>query len=396
MYSALVCATSHPNNVFEYRGLFNRRSLAHMAKRGIDIDVVSPQPYAPPIGPYSEYRDIQKSIQYAEYILHCPRFLYLLPKSLFYGVSGKAMSLSLERYLNKNFSCPDIAHSCHIYPDGYAMRSYALEHDLPYTVVAHGGKLNSYESYSQSVQKKIDQVLEDATLVMCVSNALAERTESIVPETQAKVIPIGADVDRFNQYAKKDARAQIGVDPSSRLILYVGQFIERKGIDLLIDSLNQFDTKGKQYVLVGHRGNLNSDLEAAIEAQGLQNSIEVWYQVSNKTLTQLFAASDLLILPSRAEGRPTVIYEAMASKTAVLASELPGVREQVEDGKTGVLLPTPPGPEFVHRMNELTDEPERLRQMGEAGYERLLENDWTWDAHTNRVIDAHQEILKKH
>lgn len=366
-----------------------------MAKRGVDVEVLSPQPYAPPVGPYSEYKRIKKRIQYKEYTLHCPRFLYLIPKPLFYGFSGDSLKFSVKRYLEKNFYQPDIVHSCHIYPDGHAMRSYAFEHDLPHTVVAHGGKLNSYESYSRGVRKKIDRVLEDAALTMCVSEALAEKAESIAPETPTKVIPIGADVDRFDQYEKEEAREQLGVDPSSQLILYVGQFIERKGIDLVIDSIDQFNTDGKQYVFVGHRGNLDSNLEAAIEKEGLQDSIDVRYQVPDETLTQLFVAADLLILPSRAEGRPTVIYEAMASKTAVLASGLPGVREQVVDGKTGVVTSTPVGPEFIDLMNELTDDPEALRKMGEAGYDRLLEKDWTWDAHTDHVIQAHQEILEE-
>lgn len=395
MYSVIASATSHPNNIFEYRGLFNKRSLERMAVSGVDISVISPQPYAPPAGPYSDYKNIQKKIQFEEYTLHCPRFLYLLPKNLFYGISGTTMSYSVTKYLRENLSPPDIVHSCHIYLDGYAMRDYSLRHDIPFTVVAHGGKLNSYESFSNSAQQKIDQVLQDTSLIICVSDALEDKAKSIVSSAQTQVIPIGADINRFAQYKKDPVREQFDIDQSTVFILYVGQFINRKGVDVIIDSIDDIETEDKQFIFVGHRGGLNADLRSAIKEHGLEDSVDIRYQVSDETLAKLYVAADLLILPSRAEGRPTVIYEAMASKTAVFATALEGIREQVVDGETGFLHPTPPGPGFVKQMNEITGQKETLEELGENGYKRLLEKNWTWGSHTDRVIKAHKDIIQE-
>jgi glycosyltransferase involved in cell wall biosynthesis len=83
----------------------------------------------------------------------------------------------------------------------------------------------------------------------------------------------------------------------------------------------------------------------------------------------------------------------MASETAVLASDVGGMSEQVVDGETGVLLP--PGDVNALRgaLSSLVNDRDRLRKMGRRGCERLRQEGWTWSEHARQVRELHQAAI---
>lgn len=122
-------------------------------------------------------------------------------------------------------------------------------------------------------------------------------------------------------------------------------------------------------------------------------TVRVYEAVSDEKLAKIFVASDLLVLPSRSEGRPTVIYEAMASKTAVLATEAGGIPEQVVDGQTGVLLERPTPNTVSEGLQERLTDLSSTRKMGDRGYVRLTDNEWTWEGHGKRMRSIQKRFL---
>ena len=100
----------------------------------------------------------------------------------------------------------------------------------------------------------------------------------------------------------------------------------------------------------------------------------------HEELPAYYRAADVLVLPSisRLEAFGLVGLEAMASERPVVLSDIPGVREVIEDGKEGLLAP-PASPEgLAARINELLDDPGRRHEMGLRGRERVLRL-FTWD-----------------
>ncbi len=392
-YKTLAVATHHPEKINPYSGLWNARSFEAFCKRDVEFDVVSPRPFAPPLGPYSEYRTIPKIESFDGYELHRPRFFYGLPKRLFYSVAGDSFAKRIPKYTNQTFGEPDIIHACHIYIDGYGYLEYAKRHEIPMFTVAHGSIINEYDTFSSGVQAKIRDTLRASESVLCVSRALEEGASDIVPEVDTTLFPIGANPDNFPTERAPDLRETYGVTEDETLVLFCGWFNERKGINEVIDVLPDLPVEDRHYVFVGHGGELREPLERTIAKNDLEDSVDVYEELSTPRLREFFAMADLLLLPSHAEGRPTVIYEAMAAETAILASSVGGIPEQVADGETGVLIQPKDRTGLQESLDSLTADRDRLQEMGQRGNERLHDRGWTWAAHAERMERIHREAL---
>ncbi len=392
MYSIVATATNHPDAVNPYWGLFNHRILKSLADEDITVDAVSPRPYAPPVGPYSAYSSLPTIEDFGSYTVHHPRFWYLLPKRLLYGISGESYAKRIPQYVEHTFGKPDVVHACHIYPDGYGMLPYVRKHDVPLFVISHGKFLNDFEELPPTVGAKVQETLDAATGVLCVSDALATKARSRTARSKVSTVPIGADPDEFPVDQQARLRRDLEIAPDATVVLFVGEFTERKGISELQTLMPELDLEDTEFVFVGHGGDKESELKQAIDNSDV--STHLYTGVSTNALHEWFAVADLFLLPSHAEGRPTVIYEAMASQTAVLASTVGGIPEQVADGKTGVLVPPGDIETLESALVSLTENRDRLQQMGKAGLRRLRRKRWTWADHAKRIKELHMAALE--
>lgn len=392
MYSVITSALNHPDPVNPYMGLFNSRSIRALSGTGVDLEAVSPRPFAPPVGPYSEYGSIPDVEEWDGYTVHHPRFWYLLPKRVFYALTGESYARRIPRYIERTLEPPDVLHACHVYPDGYGLLPYVREHDRPLFVVAHGALLNAYPDLPPGVATRVRETLEAADGVLCVSDALAERARAVADPESVTTVPIGADPDAFPQADRAALRRDRGVDPDQALVCFVGEFTARKGVPELLELLSERAFPDARFAFLGHGGDLEADLRRAVDGW-THNTAEVHTGLPSDALREWFAAADLLVLPSHAEGRPTVIYEAMASETAVLATSVGGIPEQVVDGETGRLVPPGDVGALGDALAPLTDDPAELRRMGRAGRARLEAEGWTWTRHARRVNELHREAI---
>ncbi|MFO7927746.1 glycosyltransferase family 4 protein [Natronomonas sp.] len=393
MYSVLTSAINHPDTLKPYRGLFNHRIIKSLATSGLSVEAVSPRPFAPPVGPYSSYTSIPEVKDCGPYTVHYPRFWYLVPKRLFYGLSGESYARRIPRYVERTFETPDVVHACHIFPDGYGMLPYVRKHDVPLFVVAHGALLNEFGEHPPGVDARIRETLAVASGVLCVSDALAAKARTLTDPSKVTTVPIGADPDEFPVDRRARIRRELGIAPETTVVLFVGAFSKRKGIHEIVELLSDLDVSETTFAFIGYGGPLETDLRRGV-AESEYSDRHIYTGVTSETLREWFAIADLLLLPSHAEGRPTVIYEAMASETAVLASDVGGVGEQVVDGETGRLVPPGDVTALRDALESLTSDPALLRRFGRAGYERLVEREWTWDGHARRLREIHRAAIE--
>lgn len=393
-YKLLSCSLNHPDSKHPYRGLFNKRALQAVADlEECLVTAFAPIPYVLPFGPKSDYWHVPIYEQYSSYGVIRPRFVYFVPKSLLYTFTGESYRKTLEKAAaGVDF---DIAHGWHIFPDGYGLLSIAEEKKRPFTVTSHGHFINNIDNLPPRVQNQVQRVLLEANRVICVSEALANKAASIDDNIITTTIPIGANPDNFPTEKNHELRNKYDIPVDSQAILFCGQFIERKGVLELIDILSSLPMEGVEYIFIGHGGDLKNHLINEVEKLPQSGKISILDSVATEELREWFAIADLLLLPSHEEGRPTVIYEAMASRTAVLSTDIEGVNEQVVDGETGVLISPRSSSKLEREIRELVEDPGKLEIMGKNGFERLVENNWTWKAFAKELADVHSEILSQ-
>lgn len=389
MYSLVASAINHPDQQHRLWGLFNHRSLDALCQRGVDVTAAVPRPHAPPVGPYSAYNAIPTQDDTFEYPVSHPRFLYFLPKSLLYHRTGDAIGRSLAAWYDDEALSADVLHGCHLYPDAYGLLDLAETHSLPLTAYAHGTIINEFETFNGGTQRRIEKTLQAADRVFCSGKEIRSKIHCIEPTATTRVVPLGATPANFPVERKERLRRELNIPPEATVVLFCGHLSERKGVGDLTAVLPDLDDD-LYVVFVGHGGDLRTQVQHVLATDDSPPGTVRW-KLPPVAVRRWFAVADLLVLPSYSEGRPTVIYEAMASQTPVLATSVGGVPEQVEDGKTGWLVDPGERGELRHRLQSLSRD--RLQQMGIAAETRLREQGWTWSGHAQTVVDEHTALL---
>jgi phosphatidylinositol alpha-mannosyltransferase len=202
-----------------------------------------------------------------------------------------------------------------------------------------------------------------------------------------RIVPNGVDLERFSP-AVAPLRARDGVPT----ILSMGRLDPRKGIEHLIDALPLVARAlGRVRLLVAGDGPRARDLHAraAERARGL---VEFLGSVPAADVPGLYAAADCLCAPAvRNESFGIVLLEAMASARPVVASDIPGYRQVVAPGETGLLVPPGDPPALAGALTAALRDPARRRTMGEAGRRRALH--YAWEHVTEELLAIYAEAL---
>ncbi len=179
----------------------------------------------------------------------------------------------------------------------------------------------------------------------------------------------------------EDARARIrvefGADDSSPLIATVGSLIPRKGQIYLIRALPKIvrAAPGAKVVAFGWpglQGKYLARVQAEAERLGVADHF-IWAGVRDD-MEQVYAAIDLLVHPALEEPMGRVLLEAMASGVPVVATEVTGTRECVDNGRTGLLVPPRDADALAEATIALLRDPQTCRQFGQAAVRRIQED----------------------
>jgi len=177
------------------------------------------------------------------------------------------------------------------------------------------------------------------TRFVAVSQAVRSfmiRRAGIAPD-KIMTIPNGVEVSRFARGAPVGFRSQIGARDGEVLVTYVGRLERQKGVDVMLCAgAKALRHKGDLRFLVVGAGPDRSAFEVLAARLGIAGHVDFlgW----RPDVPDILAASDIFVLPSRWEGMPNALLEAMASGTASVASDVEGVRELIEPGRSGLVV----------------------------------------------------------
>lgn len=151
-------------------------------------------------------------------------------------------------------------------------------------------------------------------------------------------------------------------------ILFIGRLVAVKGVPLLLEAVAAAKLKHPdlRLTIVGD-GRDRQKREAQAALLKLGTSVNFTGYQDQAAVAALLERSDILVLPSFAEGVPVVLMEAMASRLPVIASRIAGIPELVEDGVSGFLVPPGNVEELAKKLSALLSDPALCARMGLAG-----------------------------
>lgn len=199
------------------------------------------------------------------------------------------------------------------------------------------------------------------------------------------VIPNGIDVRHYTPGDDAD-RAE------RPALLFLGRLKKYKRVDLIIEAVARLAESGTDVTLtVGGAGDQDGALRALAERRGVSDRVHFAGFVSEEEKLRLLRTSWLHVLTSPKEGWGISNLEAGACATPTVASDSPGLRESVVNGRTGLLVPHGDVQRLVEALKHLIDDEERRMRMGREA--RAFAEGFSWDAaaeafegHFNRVV----------
>ncbi len=188
-----------------------------------------------------------------------------------------------------------------------------------------------------------------------------------------------------------EARRSLGLSETVPVIGAVSRFQPEKGIDLLIEALPRVieAVPGACCVLAGY-----GDEEALLRGRARELGLEdrVRFLGSRRDIPVILAAMDVFFLPSRREGLPMALLEALAAGRPIVAARVGGIPGVLEEGRTGTLVPPESPSDLADGIIALLADPARRRDYAEAG-RRLFQGRFSAEAMTSRYEALYEEAL---
>lgn len=218
-------------------------------------------------------------------------------------------------------------------------------------------------------------------------------TVTVTKAAKEELETFGANVTHIpHSVNTRQFRPSQAEDTDDKRVLYVGRIAKEKGIDVLLDELeNRRVPSDTQFRFVGE-GPLADRIERLSDFLPLEY---IGYISDTGQLATEFASADVLILPSRRMGKweelfGIVLIEAMASGTPVISTRCVGPSEIIDHGETGYLVDREATGEILDRVNELLSDPDRRRRMADNARTVAVE-EYSLDV----VADQWRSVLTK-
>ncbi len=273
----------------------------------------------------------------------------------------------------------DLIHAHWLVPQGLAalIARRVARREIPVLCTSHGGDLFGLKG--RLLERLKAKILQSCDAVTVVSQAMASKVSELSPGVEAAVIPMGTDLHgRFTNTGRVQS------EPLRRL-LFAGRLVPKKGLEHLLEALVILRSHHPEVSLevVGH-GPLRDPLLNRARTLGLDRCVQFVGPVPHDRLADHYRRADIAVFPfveaadGDQEGFGLVMVEAMGCGCAVVASDLPAVRDVIEPGVTGMLVPPRDPAALADGVAQALKDPEATRAMAARGRSHALEH-FDWD-----------------
>lgn len=248
-----------------------------------------------------------------------------------------------------------------------------------------------------------------ADRVVSISAPLSENYQgSGLDVTKLRQLPQGVDISRFHPVTEVEritVRGKLGLRRDAMYLCFVGSFKYRKGADILVDAfIAVAENHPELHLLVVGPDAFDdplrvklpyaafaSKLKEQIKRVGLAERVVFTGRVDN--VEAYLQASDVFVFPSRREGFPTSVIEAMAVGLPCVLANLNGISAEISaQGKTALIVDTESPLQYAEQISGLLASPSEARRMGKRARQRV-EKEYAMDIVAAKYIDLYRELL---
>lgn len=301
------------------------------------------------------------------------------------------MCWGLIRLLNKsNF---DVIHAHWIIPQGLvaAICLSLLRKKTPMIVTSHGADLFALNSIFFRPLKR--WVIMKAAKLAVVSEAMKSySTDNLkVPSEHIVVAPMGVDLEN---------KFKVSVTPRySNRIVFVGRLVEKKGVNVLIQAFSQLIKSGleAELFIVGD-GVRFGELQRLATKLKVSDSVVFTGGVCNKQVSEILSTSSIAVVPSVVsesgdqEGLGLVLIEALGCGCAVLASDLPAIKDVIIDGETGLTFQAGSVEDLARSLSRLLSDRALRSKLAVRG-RKFVMSKYDWSSVTEKYEAVFRDVI---
>jgi len=236
--------------------------------------------------------------------------------------------------------------------------------------------------------------LEACDKIIAVSNEMKKDIERVygIESDKIAVIHNGIDIEKYRKNENPAMIKELGID--APYILFVGRLTRQKGVFELVEAMERVKVNEKLVLVTGKPDTKEIEQELESKVRGKKNIIWINKMLSEEQIIALYSSARLFVCPSRYEPFGIINLEAMACGAPVVASATGGIKEVINSGVNGLLVPPGDVTALADAIEHLlTDEQLRLKYI-EAG-RRRVEQEFSWHRIAQKTYQLYEELAGK-
>jgi glycogen synthase len=311
----------------------------------------------------------------------------------------------------------DVVH-CHTWYSNFAGILAKLMYGIPLVVTTHSleplrpwkrEQLGRGYDTSSWIEKT---TIEMADAIIAVSEETKEDVlkHFNVDEEKINVVYNGIDLEEYQASSDNDSLLKHGIDPDMPYVLFVGRITRQKGIIHLVNAIKYLDSNVQVILCAGapDTEDIAKEMESSVADVKKERDHVIWIDemLPKSEIIQLYSHAAVFCCPSIYEPFGIINIEAMACKTAVVASAVGGIKEVVVHGETGLLIPVeqqteapfePTHPEkfakdLAEGINQLIADESLRNRMAENGRKRVEEK-FSWTEIAKEIKNIYESLV---
>jgi D-inositol-3-phosphate glycosyltransferase len=387
--------------------VYVRDFTRELGRRGIQVDVFTRS--------QDEHQPhVKEELGHGNRVIHIPAGPEVpLPREILYAHVPEFVG-GVREFARANDLTYDLLHS-HYWLSGVAARSLRGVWGTPFVHMYHTLGVMKNRVAQSPTERESDlrlrvefELLNEADRIIAATPA--EEAQLLwlyrADARRVTVIPPGVDLNLFYPRPSAEAKVHIGIDPSLKLVLFVGRIERLKGLETLLRALTLLIQRGVcEYnrlclaVIGGEAVNdpdvTNAEmgrLVALCGELGLGELVTFLGKQAQDELPDYYAAAEVVVMPSLYESFGMVALEAMACGTPVIASEVGGLAFLVRNGETGFHVPDRDPEALADRMCRILTDAALRASLGEKA--ALYARGYGWPLIADRILEVYEAVLR--